>query len=144
VARDEPRSFATPEACEAAFYAAFERCDAVAMMAVWAERAPLLCIHPSGPALTTREAVAQSWERIFRGAGRVRFELSGHLVCEGADVAVRSLRENIHFGPELGAVSVVLATNVYVRENDGWKMSVHHASPDPGVAAASRGGGTVH
>ncbi len=130
--------YASPEECEAAFYAAFERFDTAAMMTVWAERAPLLCIHPAGPALTSREVVAESWKQIFRGAGRVKFTLSDHRVVQGPDVAMRFVHENIHHGPDLAGLSVVLATNVYVREGDGWRMCTHHASPAPAPRARAR------
>ena len=41
--------FASAEAAEQAFYAAFARLDAVAMADVWAADQPVCCIHPGGP-----------------------------------------------------------------------------------------------
>ena len=135
--------FDTAEACEQAFYAAFEAQDADAMMAVWAERAPLVCIHPTGPPLTDREAVAESWRRIFEGGGEVRFTLSERRTVEDADVSVRHLRENIHHGPGFRDTTVVLASNVFVRENGGWRLCMHHASQGP-VRAPAAARGPVH
>ena len=134
-------AFDTPEACEQAFYAAFESADLDAMMAVWAEGAPLLCIHPGGPPLTTRDAVAQSWRRIFDGGGGMRFTLSDRQVVEDGAVSVRHLRENIHHGPGLRDTAVVLASNVFVREGSSGRMCVHHASQGPAAATA---GGAMH
>jgi len=135
--------FDTPDACERAFYAAFEARDADAMMAVWAERAPLLCIHPSGPPLTLREAVAQSWRQILEGGGDMRFHLSDRRVVEGAEVSVRHVHENIHFGPGLRDTALVLASNVFVREDGGWRICMHHASPGP-APSRTPAGGAVH
>ena len=131
------------EACEAAFYAAFEAADLEAMMALWSSRSPLLCIHPAGPALTSREDVARSWRLIFRGGGGIRFAVDAHCTLESADLVMRSVQENIHQGPGFRELSVVLATNVYVLEDGEWRMCVHHASPT--AAADSRDtGGPVH
>jgi len=126
--------FDTPGACERAFYAAFEAQDTDAMMAVWAERAPLVCIHPSGPALTERDAVAASWRQIFAGGGAVRFTLNERRTVEDGAVSVRHVHENIHHGPGFRDTALVLASNVFVREDGGWRMCVHHASPGPAPA----------
>lgn len=48
-----------------AFYLAFSHRDAVAMERLWARRHPVTCIHPGWPALTSRDAVMQSWESIL-------------------------------------------------------------------------------
>lgn len=135
--------FDTPAACEAAFYAAFEAGDVDAMMAVWAERAPLLCVHPAGPPITSRSEVAQSWRRIFTGGGDVRFTLSHRQSREDGALAVRFVHENIHHGPGYREMATVLATNVFVREGGSWRMCAHHASPGPPSADAPQGGG-VH
>jgi ketosteroid isomerase-like protein len=133
--------FESPERCEAAFYAAFEACDLDAMMAVWADDAPLLCVHPGGPALNDRGEVRESWRRIFQGGGGVRFVLSHLQVTEDARVSVRFVHENIHHGPGYRSVAVVLASNVFVRESGGWRLSAHHASPGPAPPA---GGDAAH
>lgn len=135
--------FASAQDCEAAFYAAFEACDLDAMMALWAEHAPLLCVHPGGPPLTSREAVRESWRRIFDGGVGARFSLSDLRVMQDDGLSVRFVHENIHHGEGYRQVAVVLATNVFVREHGGWKMSTHHASPGP-PGAAVQAGGAVH
>jgi len=134
--------FDTPRACEDAFYGAFAACDLGAMMGVWSHDAPLLCIHPGGSPVTSREAIARSWAGIFEGGGGVRFTLTDLRVVEAADVAVRFVHENIHHGPGLRAMAVVCATNVYVCESGGWKMCSHHASPGP--SAGGIAGDAVH
>jgi uncharacterized protein (TIGR02246 family) len=136
-------SFQSAQDCEAAFYAAFEACDLDAMMRVWAELAPLLCVHPAGPPLTSRDAVRESWRRIFEGSPGMRFSLSELRVTGDEQVSVRFVHENIHHGDGYRQVAVVLATNVFVREDGGWKLSAHHASPGP-PAAAVQVGGAVH
>ena len=132
-------TFATAEECEGAFYAAFTACDVDAMMTVWAWHAPLLCIHPGGPPLTSREAIEQSWRVILDGVGDVQFTLSELQETASDDVAVRFVHENIHHGPGLRETAVVCATNVFVRENGSWRMRVHHASTGPTAPRAQAG-----
>ncbi|MDX1433824.1 MAG: nuclear transport factor 2 family protein, partial [Gammaproteobacteria bacterium] len=68
--------FTTPEDAEAAFYDAFQRLDLEAMMRVWADEETIVCVHPMGPRLGGRAAVAQSWREIFAGGSPMRFELT--------------------------------------------------------------------
>lgn len=134
--------FESAQDCEAAFYAAFEAGDLEAMMAVWALHAPVICVHPGGPPLSGRDAIRQSWRQIFRGGADARFSLSDLRATDDERVSVRFVHENIHHGEGYREVAVVLATNVFVREGDGWKMSAHHASPGPPATASV--GSAVH
>lgn len=47
------------------FYVAFVNHDYDAMAALWARRAPVICIHPGWQALTGREEVMESWQQIL-------------------------------------------------------------------------------
>ena len=50
----------------------------------------------------------------------------------GAEMAVHCLYEIIRFGERFENQGTVIATNVYRRTKDGWRMVIHHASVDPG------------
>lgn len=52
-------------AANLAFYQAFAQRDGAAMARLWAERAPVTCIHPGWPALEGRAAVLESWADIL-------------------------------------------------------------------------------
>ena len=54
-------TYPTPEAAEAAFYAAFEARNLDAMMAVWAHNDSIACMHPLAAPLNGRAAVAAGW-----------------------------------------------------------------------------------
>jgi ketosteroid isomerase-like protein len=124
--------YATSRQAEQAFYDAFQRADAGGMMKVWADEDSIICIHPMGPRLNGRAAVAQSWRQIFAGRASARFELTEVSCTLDRDLAVHCVYENIHHGPQLDQRSLVLATNIYKSTERGWRMLVHHASP--GVA----------
>lgn len=123
--------YESPEAAEAAFYDAFERRDLDAMSRVWDHEAVVSCIHPGGPRLDGIDAILESWRAIFEGGQRLRFGRAGVAPTAGADVAVRCLYEVIRFGERFEQQGTVVATNVYRRTGRGWKMVIHHASPDP-------------
>ena len=137
--------YESPEVAEAAFYDAFERRDLAAMTKVWDHEAEVSCIHPGGPRLDEIGVILDSWGAIFEGGQRLSIELVDIAQTAGADVAVRCLYEVVHFGERLAHQGTVIATNVYRHSARGWKMVIHHASPDPVGAARSRPRrGTMH
>ena len=121
--------FATSTDAERAFYAAFERADLNDMMNVWADDESIVCVHPMGPRLEGRRAIAESWRQIFSGGVGMRFELTEIKRSHDGDLAVHCVYENIRHGPRLAERSLVLATNVYRAFDGGWRLIVHHASP---------------
>lgn len=132
--------FASAEEAEAAFYRAFERHDLEAMMAVWADEAVIVCVHPGGPMLIGRDAVRASWDQILAGGGPMSFVVQAvrHETRDG--LAVHVVQEHIRAGDERPGPPV-LATNVYRLTERGWRMILHHGSPSPRPA---RPKGMVH
>jgi ketosteroid isomerase-like protein len=121
--------FPTAEAAEAAFYAAFEARNLDAMMAVWAHNDSIACIHPLAAPLDGRAAVAAGWRSMFEAAGQFRVQVElAHEIREPGQV-IRIVREYLVIGQEAEPRPPILATNVYRREADGWRMVLHHASP---------------
>lgn len=121
--------FPTPEAAEAAFYAAFEARSLDAMMAVWSRSDSIACIHPLAAPLNGRAAVAAGWHNIFEAAGKFLVQTETAHEIRDAEQVVRIVREYLIIGEETGPRPPILATNVYRREADGWCMVLHHASP---------------
>jgi ketosteroid isomerase-like protein len=122
-------TFDTPEAVDAAFYAAFEARDLDAMMAVWRNDDSIACIHPLTAPLNGRGAVAAGWHSIFEAAGQFRVQVELAHEIRTAGQAIRIVREYLVIGEETGPRPPILATNVYHKEADGWRMVLHHASP---------------
>ena len=122
-------SIPTPEAAEVTFYAAFEARTLDAMMAVWADDDSIACIHPLAAPLNGRAAVAVGWKSLFEAAGRFRVHVELTHEIRTADQVIRIVREYLTIGQETEPRPPILATNVYRREADGWRMVLHHASP---------------
>lgn len=109
-----------------AFYDAHEAADAEAMAAVWEQSERVVCIHPGWPILRGRDAVDESWRRIFAGPGRNQFILTNVEVAVAGDTAWVTLDENL---VDRGTTGAIAATNGFVRAEDGWRMVLHHGSP---------------
>lgn len=122
------RTPASAEAAEHAFYAAMAAGDLDRMMALWVDGDEAVCSHPGGPRLIGPKAIRGAFREIFANGG-VRIDTTGLHAWRGGDVAVHSLIERITVrGREGTEVVDVLATNVFVRSTDGWRMLMHHAA----------------
>ena len=141
-------AFSTPQDVEAAFYEAFEKSDLDSLMAVWADDEEIVCVHPGGPRLTGTEQIRESWRQIFAGGQTLKFRLRELHALNGMTLVVHSVYEQITVGGEARMRDPVIATNVYLRTQNGWRMVVHHASPAPAHAApeteAKRAPKTLH
>lgn len=122
-------TFATPEQAEAAFYRAFETLDLVLMQRVWGAGAKVACLHPGGDLLVGAPAVLDSWRQILQGARPPSLVFSLLQAQGDAAVRVHLVEEMISPSGDAEADSTrVLATNVYRREGEGWRLQLHHAS----------------
>lgn len=123
--------FATPQDAEAAFYEALTKSDLDAMMAVWADDDDIYCVHPGGARLTGVEKVRESWRQIFASGQSLRFQLREQQQVQGMMLSVHSVYEYISVAGEQRPRGPVVATNIYLRTERGWRMVAHHASPAP-------------
>ena len=118
-----------------ALYEAFENADVDRMAAVWDDLDPdaVVCVHPGWPMLRGRPQVLRSWSAVMAGTEYVQFFLTDVQVSVEGDTAVVTCTENIltsveEMGLRRGNAAVV-ATNVFRRRGDGWRLQVHHGSP---------------
>lgn len=96
------------------------------------------CVHPGWPVLTGRGEVLRSYALIMANTEYIQFFLTDLHVGVAGDTALVTCTENIlsggpppEGGGELGPLvgQLVVATNVFRRTVDGWKLWSHHASP---------------
>jgi len=133
--------FATPDEVEAAFYHAFEVLDPHLMEQVWDDDPQAVCIHPGGDLLSGKTAILQSWLEIF-GAAQPPILVHRTLQQTGDDaLVVRLVEELIRPGGSHSPPARVLASNLYRRGHDGWRLFGHHASlPVMGTHPRERAG----
>jgi ketosteroid isomerase-like protein len=117
-------------------YEAFEVADLDRMAAVWDDADDVRCIHPGWPALVGKPRVMRSWTVLMANTGYIQFFLTNVSAAVDGDVAVVTCEENILTGEGEGSgleglrgSQKVLATNVFRRRTDGWRLWLHHASP---------------
>ncbi len=135
--------FATADAVEEAFYDAMQRADLEAMMALWADDEDVTCIHPSSGRLLGLDAIRKSWAAIL-GNGGVAVRRSDVRAHTGAMLAVHSLVEQVIVeGPSGSQVVECAATNVYVKQPDGWRIIMHHSASCAGEVTSAVGA-TLH
>lgn len=119
-----------PADAERAFYAAFARGDFATMMSLWAPHESIICVHPLGPRLSGRDAIAESWRQILAADGQRQFEINVKSTWQSGDLAVHMLDEVISVPDSDAQFRPVIATNVYQCIDGNWFIVEHHASID--------------
>ena len=114
---------------EAQFYEALQRADIERLMAVWSDDDEIVCVHPGGPRVVGHTAIRATFEALFaNGAIPARPEKLKRV--ESAGCAVHNLLERVEIRTAEGSQTAwVIATNVYLKTAQGWRLVAHHASP---------------
>ncbi|MFZ4624047.1 MAG: YybH family protein [Rhodoferax sp.] len=114
---------------ESSFYEALQNSDLERLMACWADEDEVFCVHPGGPRLVGLGAIRAAFDAMFSN-GNLRIQAQLVRKIDSMTCAVRSVRERIDILTHEGPVTAfVLATNVYFKTPQGWRMVAHHASP---------------
>jgi hypothetical protein len=108
----------------ASFYRAFSKGDAPAMVALWAKRAPVTCLHPGAELLSGHDAVLGSWRQILWGTGSLQLRCDSPSVRIFGELALVQCYEGTEGHP-----AHLAATNAFVLEEGAWRMVHHHAGP---------------
>jgi ketosteroid isomerase-like protein len=114
---------------EAQFYEALASADLGLLMGLWSDDDEIACVHPGGPRVTGHAAVRASFEAIFaNGAIPVRAQQVKRV--ESAGCSIHHVTERVDIRTAEGVHTAwVLATNVYFKTAQGWRLVLHHASP---------------
>ncbi|MGW9134731.1 nuclear transport factor 2 family protein [Streptomyces sp. NPDC055681] len=130
---------AAVEQANTSFYEAMERGDLDELSGLWlpGEDLTISCVHPGWPVLSGRGEVLRSYALIMANTEYIQFFLTDVGVSMTGDTALVTCTENIlsggpaEDGGELGPLvgQLVVATNVFRRTTDGWKLWSHHGSP---------------
>ena len=125
---------------EAQFYDALRRADIDRLMAVWADDDEIVCVHPGGGRAIGAAAIRATFEAVFASGGVSVQPEQVHRLQQIA-TALHHLVERIDIKTEQGPQSAwVLATNVYVKTVQGWRLVAHHASPGSPTEPVQPGG----
>ena len=120
----------TPDDVETAFYEALRTADVDALMACWADEDDSVCIHPGGARISGVAAIRAAFDAIFSHGGAIQVRPESIRRMDAVGGAVHSVLERIEVMSADGPMQAhVLATNVYLRTPQGWRLVLHHASP---------------
>ena len=118
-----------PDDVEAAFYEALRQGDIERLMACWADEEEIVCVHPGGPRLIGAGAIRANFEAMFANGTVQAQPTQVHTVVSLAS-AMHHLVERVKvLGANGPQTAFVVATNVYHKTPQGWRMVAHHASP---------------
>jgi ketosteroid isomerase-like protein len=113
---------------EAAFYDALQNGDIEKLMACWGDDDDIICIHPGGARLIGAATIRAAFEAMFSNGAIHAFPEKVRKV-ESLTACVHSVLERIEVFAEGPRVAYVIATNVYHKAAQGWRLVAHHASP---------------
>jgi ketosteroid isomerase-like protein len=120
----------TPDDVEQAFYEALQTGDIEKLMACWADEDDIVCVHPGGPRVVGAGAIRASFDEIFGHGARVLARPEHIRRLDSLSSAVHHVLENVEVMTASGpGQAYVVATNVYFKTPQGWRLVVHHASP---------------
>jgi len=120
----------TPDEVEAAFYEGLQTGDLEKVMACWADEDDIACIHPGGPRLLGMASIRAAFEALFENGGVIPVSPQHIHRVDAVASAVHHVMERVDVLSEQGAVQAyVIATNVYHKTAQGWRLVTHHASP---------------
>ena len=137
MARPKPPAptLASADDIELELYQAMRRGDLEALMSLWSDDDEICCIHPGGERLVGAAAIRASFEAMF-GNGTIDAEPHRVRRLDSHSSAVHSVLERVRVTTRDGErFAWVIATNVYLKSGQGWRLVVHHASPGSAVEA---------
>ena len=148
MARTKPPAptLASADDIELALYEAMRRGDIDRLMALWSDDDEICCIHPGGERVLGSTAIRASFEAMFRN-GTIDAEPHRVRRLESHSSAVHSVLERIRVATKDGEqFAWVVATNVYLKSAQGWRLVAHHASPGSATEVQERpeAGSTLH
>jgi ketosteroid isomerase-like protein len=120
-------------AANEAFYAAVEAGDLDGLRAVSCSSRELVCLHPGAEPIHGTSGVLRSWALIMANTDYIQFFLTDVTVTVDGDLAAVTCTENILTGGDPQTATFhggkAQALNVFAREEAGWRLWLHQASP---------------
>jgi len=124
-----PASTGNADEIEAAFYEALQTGEIEKLMACWGDEDDIVCVHPGGARLVGAAAIRASFDAMFSN-GSIHAHAIKVRKVEAMSASVHSVLERIDVLTDEGPKhAYVIATNVYHKTAQGWRMVAHHASP---------------
>lgn len=119
--------YESAEQVELAFYKAFGQGDFLLMESLFADSG-VSCTHPGNSTIIGRKNVVDNWEFILEGIPETIINRQLLSVTKAPGVEVHLVLESFVADELTGEMSEVFSTNVYVLQENGWRLQMQHAS----------------
>ena len=117
------------------FYQALGTRDLELMGTVFVHDDRAGCMHPGWIMLKGWEAIRQSWENVFDPEDQLEIKLHNLSVEIEDDAAwVTCIQELTYIKRDPVVMNVSVSTNIFEKNQDGWQMVIHQASPMPATS----------
>jgi uncharacterized protein (TIGR02246 family) len=114
------------------FYKALGTRDLELMGTVFVHDERAGCTHPGWVMLEGWEAIRQSWENVFDPEDQLDIQLHNVTVdIEGDAAWVSCIQELTYIKRDPIMMNVSVSTNIFEKNESGWRMVIHQASPVP-------------
>ena len=113
-------------AANSEFYRAFLNCDFDKMNEIWSKREDVTVIHPGYSLLQGRDNVLTSWQQILSSVHAPDIHCCNATPYVNDRVAYVICHETL-------SNSTLIATNIFILEDNSWKLIHHQAGPAPGL-----------
>jgi uncharacterized protein (TIGR02246 family) len=114
------------------FYKALGTRDLELMGTVFVHDERAGCTHPGWVMLEGWEAIRQSWENVFDPEDQLDIKLHNVTVdIEGDAAWVSCIQELTYIQRDPIMMNVSVSTNIFEKNESGWRMVIHQASPVP-------------
>ncbi len=122
------------------FYEAVESADLDTMQELWLDAEDSVCVHPGALPVRGAGPISRSWALVMATIPYIQFFLTDVEVSVQGDTASVTCTENVLTGDETTGLDAfgggkAVATNVFLRTPEGWRLWVHHSSPVPSAVA---------
>jgi len=119
--------YESAEQVELAFYKAFGEGDFLLMESLFAYTG-VSCTNPGSSTVVGRKNVVNNWEFILDGIPKTIINRQILSISKSQGVEVHLVLESFVANELTGELSEVFATNVYVCQDNGWRLQMQHAS----------------
>ena len=126
------QSYHTPQEAEDDFYDALEEGDLNRMLSVWADTEDVCCLLPMYPLIQGRKDIEDVFSHLFSRGQGVELSVAHLNWIQTDDIAIHLVEENVQkVPPDMQPPPPVYATNIYRKDDLGWRLIVHQNAPTP-------------
>ncbi|MEB8433588.1 nuclear transport factor 2 family protein [Cocleimonas sp. KMM 6892] len=119
--------YESAEQVEIAFYKAFGEGDFLLMESLFADSG-VSSTHPNNSTIIGRKKVVDNWEFLLEGIPQTTINREVLSVTKAPGIEIHLVLESFVADVITGELSEVYATNVYVLQENGWRLQTQHAS----------------